>query len=98
MQRCPCFTPLFERLISYFIITDSQRVSPIQDWPPLRRGSRLLVKPYRMCWLMLNANRSRDAAVRLGLPVLAKHLKPRDLALALAHVLVDLVEKPSKCC
>ena len=47
---------------------------------------------------MLNANPSRDAAVRLGLPVLAKHLKPRDLALALAHVLVDLVEKPSKCC
>jgi hypothetical protein len=40
-------------------------------------------------------NPSRDAAVRLGLPVLAKHLKPRDLALALAHVLVDLVEKPS---
>jgi signal transduction histidine kinase/CheY-like chemotaxis protein len=41
-------------------------------------------------------NPPRDGAALLGVPVLAKPLKPRDLALALSHVLVDLVENPHK--
>ena len=78
------------------IITDYQLGEPETGLDAITKVREAVDENIPAVLITAERNTPRDAAARLGIPVLAKPLKPRELALALSDVLADRAEKNTK--